>query len=217
MSNIVSKIYRFNGKVFRGRRFIRFLEVCKPRPDDKIIDIGGTTIFWKNAKLVGRKIDIINIRVKESTVVNINGCEISEIEGDARALPFTDGDYDVVFSNSVIEHVGDWQDQQAFAHEALRLGKILWIQTPAKEFFIEPHFLTCFIHWFPKQIQKKLVRNFSLWGIINRPTQKDVDGIVDEIRLLTHKEMKILFPGCKIYKERFLGFFVKSYTAYRNR
>lgn len=217
MNDIVLKIYRFNAKVFRGRRFFRFLEFCKPKSDDKIIDIGGTISFWENAEVIGREIDVINIRVKEPKVINLNGCEIREIEGDARALPFADGAYDVVFSNSVIEHVGDWHDQQAFAREALRLGKTLWIQTPAKEFFVEPHFLTCFIHWLPKHLQKKLVRYFSLWGIMKRPTRKQVDEIVDEIRLLTHNEMKVLFPGCKIYKERFLGIFVKSYTAYRNR
>jgi hypothetical protein len=53
----------------------------------------------------------------------------------------SDQEYDIAFSNSVIEHVGDWERQAAFASEIRRVGKNLWIQTPAKECPIEPHYL----------------------------------------------------------------------------
>jgi len=50
-----------------------------------------------------------------------------------------DGEFDLVFSNSVIEHVGDFERMRQFVHEARRVAKSYWIQTPSKWFPIEPH------------------------------------------------------------------------------
>jgi hypothetical protein len=93
-----------------------------------------------------------------------------------------------------------------------RTGKSVWCQTPAKEFFIEPHFITPFIHWIPKKWQRKLLRNFSIWGLMTRPSQDYVNEMVNELRLLSYKEMRQLFPDCEIIRERFL-FMTKSYIA----
>ncbi len=57
----------------------------------------------------------------------------------------------VVFSNSVIEHVGTWEDQQAFAAEVRRVGRRLWV--PAYECPIEPHYLAPLVHYLPKEVQ----------------------------------------------------------------
>lgn len=87
----------------------------------------------------------------------------------------------------------------------MRVGRALWIQTPNRWFPIEPHFLTPFIHWLPKRLRKRLVRNFTVWGLVTRPTIETAHEIVDEIRLLSAKELRELFPGCEIVRERFLG------------
>ena len=215
METIVAKLYRLNASMFRRRRFRRFLEKCEPQASDRVLDIGGTLDFWEKSGPIGRELDVLNIRCEEGAVIERNGCSIRHIQGDARALGCADNSYDLVFSNSVIEHVGSWVDQCAFAREARRAGKKIWIQTPAKYFFVEPHFLTLFIHWLPKRIQKKLIRYGSLWGLLAKPSPAQIDGMVEEIRLLTLPEMRILFPDCKIHKERFLGLLVKSYSAYR--
>ena len=119
-----------------------------------------------------------------------------------------------MFSNSVIEHVGTWQRQQAFAAEVRRVGRGLWIQTPARGFFIEPHLLTPFIHWLPRRWQRRLLRNFTLRGWIDRPGPAEVDAFLDEVRLLTLAEMRTLFPDCTILREQFCGM-TKSYVAVR--
>ena len=57
------------------------------------------------------------------------------IEGDACSVEqFGDRSFDLVFSNSVIEHVGPPAKQAEFAHEVLRLGRSYWVQTPSKWF-----------------------------------------------------------------------------------
>lgn len=134
---------------------------------------------------------------------------------DGCRLPYPDRSYDIVYSNSVIEHVGSYEKQRAFASEARRVGKRLWIQTPAYEFFIEPHFLAPFVHWAPRNLRVKLIRFFTLWGWLEKPSPQRIQETVDEIRLLRYREMQELFPDCQILRERFLGVLTKSYIAFR--
>jgi len=94
------------------------------------------------------------------------------------------------------------------------VGKSYWIQTPAKEFILEPHYVTPFIHWFPKHMQKRLLRNFSLYGWLERPTEACVDKVLAELRLLNYAEFSGLFGDSRICVERVVGL-PKSYTAYK--
>ena len=196
---------------FRKKRMIRFFDVMNPDSDTKILDLGGTCNNWDFIQ-TDSQITLLNL---DSTHDRRYKDNIKFIQGDALDITFTDNSFDIVFSNSVIEHVHTWENQKRFASEALRIGKKVWIQTPAREFFLEPHYITPFIHWFPKQLSMKLIRNFTLYGLIKRPTLEDVKKMVDEIRLISHDEMKELFPGCTIEVEKWMGF-PKSYIAVKN-
>ena len=136
------------------------------------------------------------------------------VQGNGTDLKYSEGEFDICFSNSVIEHVGTFEQQRKFARELRRVGKKLWVQTPAKSFFLEPHLLTPFIHFLPRKLQRKLLRYFTVWGLMTRPSPNQVDGFLTEVRLLNFKEMKDLFPDCEIQRERFLGL-TKSYVAVR--
>lgn len=70
----------------------------------------------------------------------------------------------------------------------------MWIQTPNRWFPMEPHYLTPFVHWLPKTIRKRLVRNFTLWGLLTRPSRAAVADMVDEIALLSERDLRELFP-----------------------
>jgi hypothetical protein len=78
------------------------------------------------------------------------------VQGDARSLELPDQSFDIVFSNSVIEHVGTWEDQHAFARETARVGKRYWIQTPNKHFPIEPHMNFPYFQFLPRALQERL-------------------------------------------------------------
>ena len=125
--------------------------------------------------------------------------------GDGRALPFDNKSFDIVVSNSVIEHLGEWQQQRIFAEEIRRVGRSYWVQTPNRGFFIEPHFLAPLIHFLPKKYRKKLARYFTVWGLTIRPTPKQVDELVEEISLLNKPEVQELFPDAKIITEKWCG------------
>jgi len=59
-----------------------------------------------------------------------------------------------------------------------------------------------------------VIRYITLWGLITRPSEKKIGDLLNEVRLLSYKEFKDLFPDCKIYKEKFMGF-TKSFIAVR--
>ena len=200
-------------KPFRQRRMHAFMQAMKPQPSDKILDVGGNIYNWAltNCK---SELTLLNIKFPDGEVSSPN-LNASYVIGDGTDLQYGDGTYDICFSNSVIEHVGTHEQQRRFAEEIRRVGKKIWIQTPAKGFFFEPHYVTPFVHWMPRSAQKKILRNFSIWGLITRPSQEYVDDFVDQTRLLTFREFKELFPDCLILKERFF-FMAKSYIAVRS-
>jgi hypothetical protein len=189
-----------------------FAHRMRPTAETTILDVGGDPATWSDIAL-SSKITILNLRLVDLTGLQ-GERRMEAVVGDGCCLDYENGAFDIVFSNSVIEHVGTFERQKAFADEVRRVGKALWIQTPARSFFIEPHLLTPFIHFFPNSVQKRLVRHFTLWGMLTRPTRKQADGFLAEIRLLNKREMSKLFPDCEIVHERLLGL-TKSFIAVR--
>jgi hypothetical protein len=130
--------------------------------------------------------------------------------GDARRLEGrADGSVDLVHSNSVIEHVGPWQDMAAMASELRRVGRAGWMQTPAWEFPIEPHFRAPFLHWFGQPLRRRMLAlspHYRRAGLAARRLH------VDRINLLSRAEVAALFPGCEIWVER-VALLPKSYVA----
>ena len=181
----------------------------------RILDVGGFPATWTPFPPTKAELDIVNIDDMECDEATRLEYKIRMFKVDGCAMPFKDREYDVVFSNSVVEHLGTWEKQQAFASEVRRVGRNLWIQTPAAECFFEPHYLTPFIHWLRPSLRIRVARYLTLWGWIERPSRDQIEDRVKEIRLLSFEEMNELFPDCEIVKERFLGLLIKSYIAVR--
>lgn len=200
----IQTIYRPILTYFRRQRLRKFYEFFNITPNTKILDVGGNTFFWDLARSEGLtvpKITIINVYPNHDPLPE----NIEWVVGDGKKLPFADLAFDLAFSNSVIEHLYDWESQVGFANEIKRVASNYFVQTPSKNFIVEPHFITPFIHWLPKNIQKKLVRNFTVWGLITRPTPEYCEQMLAELRLLNGEEMARLFPGSKLEIERVLG------------
>ena len=133
-------------------------------------------------------------------------------------LPFRDGAFDVVFSNSVIEHVGDAASQRLFASEIARVGRAYWVQTPNRWFPVEQHLLTPLVHWLPRSWQRAIVPRFTVWNVLVKPSPDRhafyVAHYLEDVRLLSAAEFGALFPDGRIIRERFCGW-TKSLVAFR--
>jgi hypothetical protein len=196
----------------REKRFSFFLSLLSQLEYPIIIlDVGGTEAFWKMmnlSKVEGIKITLLN--TDDSVVADPL---FTYVKGDARDLKFPDKSFDVVFSNSVIEHVGGFVDQYKMAQEVRRVGKRYFIQTPNKNFPIEPHFVFPFFQFLPKEIRVWLLMNFKLGWFSRQSSPSHARSIVDSIFLLNKDEFLSFFPGCKLYQEKIAGI-TKSFIAY---
>jgi len=215
----VGSIYNAISPRFRRRRFERFVDYVQPKPTDRILDVGGYPGTWSEHDPVAGSIDMLNTHeADEFDPEEFPDHQMSYRVGDGCALDdVSDGEYDIVFSNSVIEHVGDWEKQKAFASEMLRVGKKVWIQTPNYHFPIEPHALSLGLHWLPRDTQMKVFKWISLWPHLQRgqATEENIRKYVYDIWLLKKSQMEELFPGCEILHERVAGTLTKSFVAAR--
>lgn len=209
----IHSIYKIFFKFFRKNRFKVFREKMMLQDDTTLLDVGGYAGTWMEYNF-NFPITIINL---DPAILNSKCPSNFEFKVmDATNLhEFSDNAFDVGYSNSVIEHVYSWENQKKFAAEIRRVSKSYWVQTPARSFFIEPHYLTPFVHWLSKAMQKKLLR-FTLWGFLTKPDKKKINDIVEEIRLLSYREVKELFPEATIIRERFF-FLTKSFIAVLKR
>lgn len=82
---------------------------------------------------------------------------------DGRIMPFEDGEFDWVFSNAVIEHVGDRSAQLLFLNEMLRVARYVFFTTPNKHFPIETHTSMPFLHWNDRLFDKWLWKYKAEW------------------------------------------------------
>jgi hypothetical protein len=210
----IHTIYRYIFKLWRSKRHDLFLSMIKPQSTDKLLDIGGLPRYWIGLTQTVDQVDCLNIHSVKWEPENFPNHNIRTLVGDGCELDMTDNSYDIAFSNSVIEHVGSWERQKEFAAEISRVAHRMWIQTPAYECPIEPHFLAPFVHWLPVSIRKFAVR-FSLWGLIQHPTVEQVNHLVETTQLLTYRQVKELFPDCHVIVERMFGFIPKSYIIVR--
>ena len=207
----VHTVYNFFLRPFRRRRMRAFAEAFRLRGSTTVLDVGGTRYNWALLDAAPR-VTLLNIEPAD-TSGSLPG-NMTSVVGTGTRLEFGDAAFDIAFSNSVIEHVGGLEAREAFARELRRVGRGVWVQTPARSFFVEPHLMAPFLHWLPLGWQRRLVRWASLWGWISRPTPEGVARFLDETHLLDAAEMRALFPDCELRRERFLGL-TKSYIAVR--
>ncbi|MGV3709075.1 MAG: class I SAM-dependent methyltransferase [Gemmatimonas sp.] len=178
--------------------------------ETRVLDVGGDAFNW----------NLIDTKPR-LTLLNVFGANtdlpphMEWVIGDGCNLQYGNGEYDVVFSNSVIEHLGTEERQRAFASEAMRVGKSYFVQTPNRRFPIEPHLIAPFVHYLPRKWQRPLYP-YTGWGLLSRPSAKEMDAQFAELRLLSEREMRNFFPRARLKREK-VGGLVKSLIAYELR
>lgn len=203
------------GARFRAKRLVTFenlfFETFGNQREIRILDVGGTDYFWKNSRVPnhpGVTITLLNLHLEQSSHPNIRACQ-----GDATDMKnFENTSFDLVFSNSVIEHLYTLESQRKMADEIQRVGKHYFIQTPYKYFPIEAHFALPFAQFLPKSLVFFILTKTRL-SRLKHWEPKAAQQYLDEIRLLDKIEMSGLFPKSTILEEKAWGM-TKSLTAH---
>lgn len=205
------------GNRFRRSRFESFMKlidgVIARKGECKILDVGGEMAHWApHADLwKGKPIAVTIINLKAESV----SAPFTSIAGDARTLEgFPDKSFDFVYSNSVIEHVGQWSDQKRMADAIERVAACHYVQTPNYWFPLEPHFRTPFIHWLPEPWRVALVKRRSLGCYPRAKSVGEAREILQDAILLDAAAMRSLFPRSSLVREKVAGL-TKSLIAVR--
>jgi hypothetical protein len=174
-----------------------------PRPV-RLLDIGGTQFFWQMMRYAAS--DEVDITLLNLAPIEVTLPHFHSVVGDGRDLSqFADGEFDVVFSNSVIEHVGTFADQQRMAAEIKRVGRRYFVQTPNRYFPLEPHFFFPGFQFLPLEARVWLLRHYDLGWFKKTPDYAAARCEVEGIRLLSRGEVRRLFPEGTLHTERFAG------------
>jgi SAM-dependent methyltransferase len=175
----------------RRRRLALFLHLAGVGPQTRILDIGcggfGLRALLPDYDITG--VDLVERPEYPGPFVRADA---------TRRLPFEDGEFEVGYASSVIEHIPPAR-RPAFARELRRVARGWYVQTPAMGFPIEPHALLPAAHWLPRGIRRRY------WRL-------GAGGDPDEVQLLRRRELESLFGPA--IPERF-GPLTKSWVCVR--
>ena len=188
---------------WRRQRYELFERLCELKPEDRIVDVGAG---WGAALERFNTVNpIVAVDLKLDTTQWLGSPNVTAMQADGTDLPFGDREFDVGFSNSVIEHVPP-ELQPAFAAELARVADRYYVQTPNRWFPIEPHYQLPLFQFLPRRVRMALNRRFTLgW---------QAKGQWEEITLLGARDLRRLFPDAEIHREKVLGL-TKSLVAVR--
>lgn len=222
--------FKYFSHISRQKRIKHFLKSFNLNSKTKLLDLGAsngeyTSKLIKGTKLKKKNIYIADIDKKSLEQANKNYGFKTILLKENQKIKFKDKYFDIVFSNSVIEHVTlkkkdiwnikssrkfkeeSFANQRKFANEIIRLGKNFYVQTPNKYFLLETHSWLPFIQYLPRFVLIPFIKFMNKFWI--KKTQPDWN-------LLDKKDMKKLFPSSRILYEKFL-FLNKSIIAVKNK
>jgi len=157
---ILSRI-RFNA---RKKMYLLFSELVNPKETNSVLDVGVTP---DDTQQESNFFELFYPYKYNITATSVEDC--TSIEGTyegltfvqtkpGEAFPFDDSEFDILFCNAVIEHVGSREQQQLFLNECLRVSKKFFITTPNRWYPIEMHTAIPLLHWLPQGVFRKILR-----------------------------------------------------------
>jgi SAM-dependent methyltransferase len=161
----------------RRRKFALFMETMAPTAETTVLDVGaddsafgehercGTLNFFEQLYPWPGRITALGLN--EGTRFRESFPDTRYVQGNALEMPFADGEFDIVFSNAVIEHVGGREQQRRFVEESLRVARRAFVTTPNRWFPVEVHSRLPFVHWFPNPVAHRA------YDLVRKPWAKD--------------------------------------------
>lgn len=159
----------------RSKQFAIFEEKLKPDKSSRVIDvgvsseedIGGTNMFEKLYKYP-ENLTLATIENSRKLKKLYPKSKVIRIR-PGKKLPYKDKTFDIAVSWATVEHVGDYKDQEFFLNELIRIAKKVFVTTPYRGCFYEPHSGLPFVHWLPLTVFRKVceLTGRKFWADIN--------------------------------------------------
>jgi hypothetical protein len=206
--------------LMRRRRFAvvnaLIADVLRKQDACTILDIGGTEYYWRLNE------DFLREHRGRIRIVTVNLWPAGGAQTDASLFEHVTGDatleetyktraFDLVHSNSVIEHVGGWQKIRDMANHIRNAARPYYLQTPNFWFPMEPHFRTIGFQWLPAHWRARLLLRRQR-GFRSASSWDGAMASVESVNLLTGRQMRELFPDAELQYER-IGPFIKSFMV----
>lgn len=195
----------------RLRRWERFADVFGDIGALRVIDLGGTVQTWLRAPVRPRHVTVLNLGDLDPDPPDW----ITQVRGDACVPPEAVGAarFDLVFSNSLLEHVGGHARRVQLGQVITKLAERHWVQTPYRYFPVEPHYLFPALQFLPIPVRARLLRH---WPLTHSPVTDATSALeaVFDVELLSVTELAYYLPGSDILRERVAGI-TKSLVAVR--
>lgn len=151
----------------RGRRriFSAFMEQVGPSPAATILDVGASaqpaaaaSNFFEQWYAHPQRVQACGLEPPHRDWERLFPGVRYDV-GSALALPYPDRHFDIVFSNAVLEHVGDRAAQARMIGEALRVARHdVFLTTPNPAHPMEFHTVLPLLHWLPARWHRALLR-----------------------------------------------------------
>ena len=184
----------------RRRRWDLLLEHFPHLAQWDVLDLGGTVQFWQSAPVQPRSVTVLNLQGEPS-----DSPSITAVTGDALNPPASiDSTYDLVVSNSLIEHVGGAAQRRQLAQVVRDRAPRHWVQTPNRNFPIEPHWVFPGMQFLPTE-QRAMVAQHWPFGHEHSASRDQARHDVLEVELLDERELAACFPDSTIVHERLAG------------
>jgi hypothetical protein len=172
----------------RERKLRLFLDLYRPGPETTVVDVGVTDAPFGGCS-TDNFFEALYPWPERVTAVGHTELDrfaaafprVRVVCADGRELPFADGEFDLGFSNAVVEHVaGGRTGQRQFVAELCRVARHVFVTTPNRWFPLDPHTLLPIIHWLPPGDARRRLLN-----------ARGFDDVLDP---LGPRELASLFP-----------------------
>lgn len=191
-------------------------EVHAQKGSVRILDVGGAGNYWTpilpDLERLSCSVTVMNLVI--SNAVKGNARNIEFVEGDACATNYPDRAFDLVHSNSVIEHLGSWSNMVAAAGEIRRLAPSYYVQVPYFWFPMEPHFRVLGFQWLPESARARLLMSKARGFYSKAADMDEAMRAVQTVYLLDRRQMQALFPDATFKSEKLFAL-TKSLIAIR--
>jgi hypothetical protein len=192
----------------RRRKLRLFMETMRPGPETSVVDVGVSDQGFGEASGQAATLNFFEAGYPwPSRITAVGDTDLSRFErafpdvravtADGRDLPFADGEFDLGYSNAVLEHLPSYEDQRRFVHELCRVARRVFVATPNRWFPLEVHTLLPFVHWLPDAARDRVFASVGKGEHVG-------------LQLLGPKQLRSLFPGAVAVRN--LGVTLAAFT-----